>query len=100
VRGAERCEWESTIPSATASAAAAASDRSDGRHDSRLIDGHSGVSGGVSGSAERFSGKHTFFKSKVALHTWRGGSIPSGQYAFPFTFELPDELPGSFREEE
>eukprot|EP00047_Mylnosiga_fluctuans_P003085 m.227427 g.227427 ORF g.227427 m.227427 type:complete len:354 (+) comp11583_c0_seq1:199-1260(+) len=49
-----------------------------------------------SGKSRRsYSGENTILETRVQLHRF-GGQAKPGQYSFPFTFQLPRNLPGSF----
>jgi len=43
-------------------------------------------------------GENKFFDQKICIHPWPGFCHP-GQYQWPFSFKLPDGLPGVFEEE-
>ena len=46
---------------------------------------------------EEKSKKKEFFSYKFPIYSWgHGMPVPPGQYQFPFTFVLPNELPNSF----
>jgi hypothetical protein len=46
--------------------------------------------------AETYTGKCVIFRTKILIHTFQGNFIPIGQYAFPFSFIMPMNLPSSF----
>jgi hypothetical protein len=45
---------------------------------------------------EHLRDQNTFFKVQNQLYNFPGGVAPAGQYSFPFAFQLPLGLPGSF----
>lgn len=47
---------------------------------------------------ERHHAHHQFFNSRMLVHNYQGPVMP-GQYQFPFSFQLPDGLPGDFEEQ-
>jgi len=46
---------------------------------------------------KRFRGKHQFFNQRLELYRINGALQP-GNYTFPFEYQLPDGIPGSFYE--
>lgn len=46
---------------------------------------------------EYHNGRHVFFDQRICIRPWAGFCVP-GQYQFPFSFQLPDGLPGVFEE--
>lgn len=56
------------------------------------------TTGGNRNSAETLQNYDRMIKnyeSSFKLHDFHGEEIPPGNYAFPFTFKLPEFLPGS-----
>eukprot|EP00300_Choanocystis_sp_HF-7_P021769 c20866_g1_i1.p1 GENE.c20866_g1_i1~~c20866_g1_i1.p1 ORF type:complete len:408 (-),score=77.19 c20866_g1_i1:28-1224(-) len=48
-------------------------------------------------TTETIQSKSQIFKTENLLHTFPGGSVPAGQYSFPFSYVLPVGLPCSFQ---
>jgi hypothetical protein len=46
----------------------------------------------------RFRGKRNFFNVTIRVNNLNNGILNPGQYIFPFQYQLPDQLPGSFYE--
>ena len=43
-------------------------------------------------------GDHHIFNHKFPIYMWQSHAMPAGQYTFPFSFLLNNNLPGTFYE--
>lgn len=51
---------------------------------------------GVIVTHDKHKGKNTFYEHLIPLYKHESGSFPAGQYSFPFSFKLDEDLIGSF----
>eukprot|EP01016_Furgasonia_blochmanni_P040905 TRINITY_DN5257_c0_g1_i6.p1 TRINITY_DN5257_c0_g1~~TRINITY_DN5257_c0_g1_i6.p1 ORF type:complete len:585 (-),score=140.39 TRINITY_DN5257_c0_g1_i6:207-1961(-) len=53
--------------------------------------------GGAVYKIMKHQGDNYFFNQSLPVYQGNQPYIPAGQYTFPFSFKLPDQLPGSFK---
>lgn len=46
-----------------------------------------------------YRGENVLYSNYTVLHNFANGTVPRGQYSFPFVLRLHNYLPGSFKEE-
>ena len=47
---------------------------------------------------KRQRAKKSFFDQTIRVYSIAGGMLPAGTYTYPFQYQLPDGIPGSFYE--